>query len=295
MSTKKSVILTILSLFIIVLIMSSCSASKIMTESSTQDNAMDSVESPEMGFDYDEESGTDFNNSVEPKKVITSIYLSLETMEFDSTIKNLDNIINKNNGYIENSYVSNSSRTSNKVFKRAEYTIRIPRDNLEVFTSGVDSIGSVISKNTSREDITKQYYDTESRVDLLEAKEKRMIALLEKAQNMEDIIAIENQLSEIIHQKENLTRNILDMDDKISYSIVNINISEVEKLRTDITTETTFASKISNAFTDSLYMFKVGVQGFVVVFIYILPFALIAGLIGILVFKIKKIFTSKKK
>ena len=97
-----------------------------------------------------------------------------------------------------------------------------------------------------------------------------MTELLKKAQKIEDIISIENQLSEIIYQKENLTKNILDMDDKVSYSIVNINISEVEKLRGDITTKTTFATKVFNTFSDSLYVFKIFIEKFTLVFIYML-------------------------
>ena len=40
---------------------------------------------------------------------------------------------------------------------------------------------------------------------------------------MEDIIALENQLSTIIYEKENLTINIKDMDDKIDYSTSILN------------------------------------------------------------------------
>ena len=117
-----------------------------------------------------------------------------------------------------------------------------------------------------------------------------MTALLKKADKMEDIIAIENQLSDIIHQKENLTKNILDMDDKVSYSIVSMNISEVEKLRNDITVKTTFAARISNAFSESLHTFKAFIEGFIIAIIYIWPFLLIGGLIVFLIlrFIIKK-------
>ena len=243
----------------------------------------------EADFEEGSQTGAGIDN-IEPEKIITSIHLNLETKEFDSTIENLGKIISTNKGYIENSHISDRGRINNKIYKYADYTIRIPRNNLEGFTDEISSIGNITSQNISKEDITKQYYDTESRLNLLKTKEERMTALLKKADKMEDIIAIENQLSDIIHQKENLTKNILDMDDKVSYSIVSMNISEVEKLRNDITVKTTFAARISNAFSESLHTFKAFIEGFIIAIIYIWPFLLIGGLIVFLIlrFIIKK-------
>ena len=212
----------------------------------------------------------------------------METTEFDSAIENLDNIVSKSKGYVENSHISSRGRINNKVFQHAQYTIRIPKGSVDTFTGGMDSIGNVVSQSTSKEDITKQYYDTESRLNLLKVKEERMTDLLKKAERIEDIITIENQLSEIIHQKENMTKNILEMDDKVDYSIINMEISEVEKLRSDVTAKTTFAARISNAFNDSLYTFKVFVEGVVLIFVYTWPFLLVGGLVGFWVFKFVK-------
>lgn len=287
MKINKRVIPAIISLLLIALIISSCASKSDMSldENYTQKNMGTGDPAPSEA-DFEEISQTSTGiDSIEPEKVITSIHLNLETIEFDSTIENLGKIISTNKGYIENSHISDRGRINNKIYKYADYTIRIPRNNLEGFTDKISSIGNITSQNISKEDITKQYYDTESRLNLLKTKEERMTALLEKADKMEDIIVIENQLSDIIHQKENLTKNILDMDDKVSYSIVSMNISEVEKLRSDVTIKTTFATRISNAFSESLHTFKVFIEGFILVIIYTWPFLLIGALIVFLAFK----------
>ena len=292
MKINKRVIPAIISLLLIALIICSCASKSDMSldENYIPQN-MDTGDLAPSEADFEEGSQTGAGiDNIEPEKIITSIHLNLETKEFDSTIENLGKIISTNKGYIENSHISDRGRINNKIYKYADYTIRIPRNNLEGFTDEISSIGNITSQNISKEDITKQYYDTESRLNLLKTKEERMTALLKKADKMEDIIAIENQLSDIIHQKENLTKNILDMDDKVSYSIVSMNISEVEKLRNDITVKTTFAARISNAFSESLHTFKAFIEGFVIVIIYIWPFLLIGGLIVFLIlrFIIKK-------
>lgn len=297
MKINKQAILTVIGFLLICLITSSCASKSDMHDNSIQDSpSMDESGAPELGFGEESQPGINSNDigGIEPEKIITNVYISLETTEFDSTIKGLNGIISRNKGYIESSHISSITRTNNRIFKHAEYTIRIPRDNIDSFTDEMDSVGNLVSRGTSKEDITKQYYDTKSRLNLLKTKEERMTELLKKAQKIEDIITIENQLSEIIYQKENLTKNILDMDDKVSYSIVNINISEVEKLRGDITTKTTFATKVFNTFSDSLYVFKIFIEKFTLVFIYALPFLLVGGTIIFLIIKIIKIRRGSK-
>ncbi|HZK58215.1 MAG TPA: DUF4349 domain-containing protein, partial [Clostridia bacterium] len=272
-------------------IISSCASKPTMSEDSVQSNTAigNRGEFPEVSPEESAQADADSDiGGIEPEKVITSVFISLETTEFDSAIENLGSIVSKSKGYVENSNISSRGRINNKVFQHAQYTIRIPKGSVDTFTGEMDSIGNVVSQSTSKEDITKQYYDTESRLNLLKVKEERMTALLKKAERIEDIITIENQLSEIIHQKESMTKNILEMDDKVAYSIINMEISEVEKLRSDVTAKTTFAARISNAFNDSLYTFKVFVEGVVLIFVYTWPFLLVGGLIAFLVFKFIK-------
>ena len=286
MKINKQTILTVTVFLLVVSIVSSCSSKSSMDNSITRNNMPITEESerPEGSPGEAQDIGLGISG-IEPEKVITTVHLSLETTEFDSTIESLGKIIGANKGYIENSHISDRGHINNKIFKYADYVIRVPKNSVEGFTNEIDSIGNIISQNVSKEDITKQYYDTESRLNLLKTKEERMTALLKQADKMEDIITIENQLSDIIHQKESLTKNILDMDDKVSYSIIHMNISEVERLRSDATAKTTFATRISNAFSNSLYSFKVFVEGFVIVIIYIWPYLLIGGLIAFLVLK----------
>ena len=119
-----------------------------------------------------------------------------------------------------------------------------------------------------------------------------MIELLEKADRMEDIIAIENQLADIIYQKENLTNNLSVMDDKVSYGTLTVNISEVDKLSNGIDTETSFLSRIQDAFKNSGYFFIYTLENLVIVFIYSIPYIAIFALV--IYFGIKIIKRNRK-
>lgn len=287
----------------LVIAISGCSSTKdYMPEASPGLNS--EQERGEVAFtedSYNPEPGVDMAKGedmeygfVEPDKIITTVSMSMETREFLDTTEKLNSLIGKYKGYIENSNISYNNYYAYTKLKNGEYTIRIPRENLSSFTLDLKGIGNLISENTSKVDITKQYRDTESRLKILEVKEERILALLNKAEKMEDIIALENQLSTIIYDKENLTINIIDMDDKVDYSSLYLNIEEVAKLSTEETLETTFFDKIKVAFSDSFYFFSNNIQSLIIAIIYFIPYGLILAIIAYVIYRaVKKIRTRK--
>lgn len=226
---------------------------------------------------------------IEPDKIITTVSITMQTKEFMDTVEKLNSLIGKYKGYIENSNISyNNYVYSSSSLKYSEYAIRIPRENVDSFKTDLKEIGNIISENTSKTDITKQYRDTESRLKVLEVKEGRILSLLEKAEKMEDIIALENQLSTIIYEKENLTANIIDMDDKVNYSTVHFQLEEVAKLTPGENVKTPFFTKVINALKDSIYYFGRDIENIIIAFIYFIPYGIIIGVIAYLVWRFVK-------
>ena len=225
---------------------------------------------------------------IEPEKIITTVSISMETREFMDTTDKLNELITKYKGYIENSDIYYNNYIEHSGLKNSHHSIRIPKEDLNKFVSELKEIGNIISESTSKEDISKAYRDTESRLRVLEAKEERILELLNKAEKMEDIIALENQLSTIIYEKENLTINIKDMDDKVDYSTVYFELREVAKLSSKDNSKTPFSTKIANAFKDSLYFFTSNIENLVVSLIYFLPYGLIIGVVVYVLLRFRK-------
>lgn len=60
-------------------------------------------------------------------------------------------------------------------------------------------------QDDSAENISEQYYDTQSRLETAQIKLARLQELLKKAENMEDIITIESAISETEYEIERLS------------------------------------------------------------------------------------------
>ena len=79
------------------------------------------------------------------------------------------------------------------------------------------------------EDTTDYYYDTESRIELLETRYAKLEEYLRSASSMEDIITLESEMSDILYQLDELKGAKRSLDNQIAYSTVNIDLEEIVK------------------------------------------------------------------
>lgn len=245
-------------------------------------NAEDNIEAE---YDMPSEESDMAGSSIQPEKVITTINLGFETEGFDEFTSDLEESIAENDGYIEYSDIWYGG--SSRAYRRGEYVIRIPQENTHKFKDNINEIGNLLNESTNRQDVTSQYKDTESRLRVLETREERILELLESADVMTDIIELNRELSNIIYEKEQLTSQLMALDDKIDYSTINLNVEEVERYSNTEDMDTGLGTRIKHAFEDSLHFFYTSMESLVVLFVYLIPFLLI---LLILAFIGKKVY-----
>ncbi|WP_422484887.1 DUF4349 domain-containing protein [Gudongella sp. DL1XJH-153] len=284
-------ILMVLSLF------AGCSSMVSKEETSTDGAAPQTAESPaeapasEQYGEAVRDSGLGtpgLDNSIEPDKIITTISMTFETTTFDQSLEKLYSLIEESGGYLSSSNVYYSSYYDSQMYQRGDFAIRIPRDKVNQFKGLVPQIGNLTNESTSKEDVTRYYTDTESRLKVLEIKEERLLSLLERAEAIEDIIKLEDQLSEVIYEKENLKATLVNLDDRIDYSTFHVSLIEVAKVSTTETKETTFLTRIQNAFENSLYQFRRSAENLAIFLVYNLPGLLVILIVAIILYKIVK-------
>lgn len=227
------------------------------------------------------------------RKLIRTVYLSMQTKEFDAVLDGLSSRVREMGGYIENSSVSGSSYYYEGT-RNAYFTVRVPSDRLDEFVDVVSGLGNVTQKNESVEDVTLQYVDTESRKKALETEQERLLELLEQAESMEDLLAIESKLSEVRYELENYGSQLRLLDNQIDYSTVNVDIAEVERI-TEVKNRT-FFEEVQARFGDSLYTVGRGLRGFAIGFLGSLPIlAVWAAVITAAVLILRRVLGGRKK
>lgn len=237
---------------------------------------------------YDQ-SVTDFT-----AKIIYSANVSMQSTEFDKAVSALDQMIASMGGFVESSNIYGDTRynddgTTRVVNRWAYYTARIPSKNFEAFLTQTAGIGNVISTSRNAENVTSQYTDYEARLSSLKTQEERLLVMLEKADDVETLVALEERLCDVRYEIESIERNLRNLDMKISYSTVSIDLQEVEIYTPTVPVTRTFGEKLSDAFSDGWRSFTRSFQYFFLDLAEALP-----GLILFVIFVVVIFFVVRK-
>ena len=240
-------------------------------------------------------SGTENMATVETgRKLIRTASMDVETEQFEQLMTALKTQIRQFGGYIENENVSGNQLDwqGNPMMRWADLTVRVPKDRLDEFLNGVESAGNVVRRSESTKDVTLQYSDIESRKKTLKIEQDRLWVLLEKADSMDSIIALEERLSDIRYELESYESQLRLYDNQIEYSQVTLNINEVKRY-TEAVPESA-GEQILKGLSDNGRRLAEGVKNFGICVIITSPFWITAAVIGCLVWKLRKTFRKRK-
>lgn len=232
---------------------------------------------------------------LESRKLIRTVDMDVETREFDQVLKTLEDQVASLGGYIESMNTYNgSSYSSYQGTRNADMTARIPAERLDDFLNTVSEVSNVVRRSDNVEDVTLTYVDLESRRDALSTEQDRLLALMERAETVEDIITIESRLSEVRYELESMESQLRTYDNRVDYSTVYLNINEVEVL-TPVEEEGVW-ERIGNGFMTSIKNIGRGFREFFVGFLINLPYlALTAVFVLLVIFIAVKCSKRQKK
>ena len=302
---KKQRILTLLLVLGILLSLGGCGAVSKMEMSDSVSNGYGSAMAPgaadtvyevldkemfeEEGVLSDKE--TTSTALPENRKLIQTVRMTVETEDMDSLLQQLNTRISELSGYVQGQNVYNGSAYSNRRYRSAEITVRIPADLLSAFTDHVGAVSNVVSNNITVEDITLKYVSTESRMKALQTEENRLLELLAKAETMEDLLTIESRLTEVRWELEQVTSSLRVYDDRVDYATVYLSISEVKEY-TVLTEPETVGERISAGWKETTEDLQEGFEDFVVGVVvnipYILMWLAVIAVVVILIFRAQK-------
>ena len=229
------------------------------------------------------------------RKLIRNVSMNLETREFDALTKSISDAVTFFGGYIEQADVSGNSLywSGERSSRYSNITARIPENKLDAFLTEVSSQGNVTYKNESVQDVTLQYTDITSRKKTLQMEQDRLWELLEKAESVDAVIALEARLSEVRYQLESIESQLRTLDNQIVYSTVYLSIQEVQVLTS--TDPDTIPVRIQKGLSRSFNTLKISSVDFLVWFISSLPIlAVFAVLVFIAVIILKKPLKRRK-
>lgn len=155
------------------------------------------------------------------RKVVQNAEVSLKVQDVAAAADKIIDLNQTSGGYAVNSHIYRNGEEIS-----ADLTLKIPQQKLTNFIASIAKFGEVTDKLVSTEDVTEEYYDAEARLKVMQAKEERLLSLLNKASSITDIISIENELGQTRSEIEVLTGRLKYLSNSVDYSTAHIILTQ---------------------------------------------------------------------
>ncbi len=122
-------------------------------------------------------------------------------------------------------YVVSSRILGEEQDRRGWISIRVPDEKFEQALAELRGLAvRVTSESTDSRDITEEYVDLQSRLKNAEATESQYLALLEKAEEVEDILRIYESLSRVRSEIEQIKGRMQYLERTSSMSLISVRL-----------------------------------------------------------------------
>ena len=227
------------------------------------------------------------------RKLIRTVNLDIETYDFDGVTATIAGRVSALGGYIESSSVDGNNSSSRR---SANYTVRIPAKNADTFISAVGENSNITHQSESMEDVTLQYVDINSHKESLQVEYDRLEELLKDAEDTEELIYIENRLSEVRYQIESMESQLRSYDNLVDYTTIYLYVNEVQTYTEPEPVDYSVGARISRGLKEAFENIVEFLGDLLVFIVVALPYLLVIAIVVVLVWLIiKLIMTLSRK
>lgn len=155
--------------------------------------------------------------AVDQRVLIWSANLNITVSNLPAAREQVAAVTARHKGLIESQSDSGESR--------ADYILRIPVTAFPEAVDDLTTLGEVEYRTVSGEDVTSHYVDLQARLKSKQELRQRYSALLEKATEMKDVLAIENELNRVQTEIEQMEAQLKMMNGQIEYSVIRLSLT----------------------------------------------------------------------
>ena len=161
----------------------------------------------------------------EGRRVQRSAQLTLQVGNgaFDSSWDRVTSLMQSQGGYVSG---SQAQADGSDRLRSGVVTFQVPSDHFDATIAGLRRLGKAESIQITGTDVSSQYVDLQARLRNAEAQRDAMLALLQQAKSVNDILQVQNQLGQITAQIEQLKGQIDYLDHTTTFATVAVTIRE---------------------------------------------------------------------
>jgi viroplasmin and RNaseH domain-containing protein len=176
------------------------------------------------------------------QKIIREGSIAFETKDLKMSRAYIATLCKEFASYIQ---AENNRHTDDQL--TTETTLRIPTDQYDEVVAKLEAHAYDLTvKNIRVVDVTEQYVDIQARLKTKYELEQRFLSLIKKAKNVEEVLSVEAQLSQVRYEIESMEGKMRSLNDRIAFSTLNVSFYQVIQL--EQVKPPTYLSKLAVAF-----------------------------------------------
>jgi len=120
-------------------------------------------------------------------------------------------------------YVSGSDRSGDDEFATASVTFRIPATRWDEALAGLRGMAvKVLAERSTTEDVTTQVVDLAARITNLQATERALQGIMDRAKEIKDVLAVQAELTTVRGQIEQMTAEKTHLEQQAAMSTLTV-------------------------------------------------------------------------
>jgi len=191
------------------------------------------------------------------RHVIRTAELEMETEDFDDAVTGLRQLAPAAGGYIESEMLTARGR------RMLSIVLRVPSGNFEAVLRQAEDVATVRVLQEWAQDVTDSFYDMIGNLELRQVEEERLLALIEEADSINELLALEQRLSNTRLSIEMYQSQLNNIAGQVAYSTISITLFDMA-IEERIIVSPTLGERIGGAFGDSVDGTVRGFQSFIV-------------------------------
>jgi hypothetical protein len=157
------------------------------------------------------------------RKLVRNATAEFEVASFEDAVQKITGFSAEEKGYVATT--SSEKQANGKL--RGEVIVKVLPDNLDRFLQKLRGLGELKNQALTTEDVTKAYFDTESRLKNARLMEQRLIEILKtKSKDVADLLEVEKELGRVREQIEQMQGELKFMDSQVAFATVTITLAE---------------------------------------------------------------------
>ena len=221
------------------------------------------------------------------RHVIQTANAELETEYFDVVVAELRQLAPAAGGYIESEMLTNHG------WRMFSIVLRVPAASFETVLQQVEALAQVRHLNQWAQDVTDQFYDMVGSLEIRRIEEDRILALIEEADTIQELLALEQRLSNTRLSIEMYLSQLNNMAGQIAYSTIAVTLTDIAEEERVVLTST-LGERIGGAFGDSVDDTVSVAQNFIVFLAGALIPLMLLTLVGAAVYLVARKVLRKK-